>query len=119
MRTAIDVTLAKPGWTQAQLEDMAERVRRRIDTAERMIDGLLTLAVSDQGAASSETSIFEPFRRLAGRTASPGGVGLGLSIVRSVSTAHDARLDARPMDGGGLEVFIALRAAAGSGAMVG
>jgi signal transduction histidine kinase len=206
MRTAIDVTLAKPGRTQAQLEDMAERVRRRIEVAEGMIDGLLTLAVSDQGAASREfldlsalsgdaltmaapgiarlgltvltelgpaptagdpmllermvwnlvdnavrhnepggwirvttgvvsagtgpeqvflriansgaavpaesaTAIFEPFRRLAGRTGSQDGVGLGLSIVRSVSAAHDARLDARPMDGGGLEVFVALPAA--------
>jgi signal transduction histidine kinase len=219
MRTAIDVTLAKPGRTQAQLEEMAERVRRRIDAAERMIDGLLTLAVSDQGAASRELldlstlaadaldmaaqgverlgltvlaelgaaptagdpkllermvwnlvdnavrhnepggwirvttgvvstgvvstgsvstgsaptgtvqeqvfirvansgsavpaesvpAIFEPFRRLAGRTGNQDGVGLGLSIVRSVSTAHDARLDARPVDGGGLEVFVALR----------
>jgi K+-sensing histidine kinase KdpD len=60
-------------------------------------------------------AIFEPFRRLAGRTGSQDGVGLGLSIVRSVSTAHDARLDARPMDGGGLEVFVALRAAERSG----
>jgi signal transduction histidine kinase len=206
MRTAIDVTLAKPGRTQAQLEDMAERVRKHIEKAERMIDSLLTLAVSEQGAASRElldlsaladdalemaepgigrlgltvltelgpapiagdpkllermvwnlvdnavrhnepggwirvttgvesatagpqqvflriansgavvpaesvNAIFEPFRRLAARTGSQDGFGLGLSIVRSVSTAHDARLDARSMDGGGLEVLVALRAA--------
>ena len=221
MRTAIDVTLAKPGRTQAQLEDMAERVRARIETAERMVDGLLTLAVSDQGVVSREfldlsalvgdaldmassgierlgltvkaelgpaptagdenllarmvwnlvdnavrhneqdgwirvttgvvpagsvpadavpagavpagtgseqvflriansgpvlpaesvPAIFEPFRRLADRTGSQDGVGLGLSIVRSVSTAHGADLDASPMDDGGLEVFVALLAA--------
>ncbi len=52
MRTAIDVTLAKPGRTLDQLEDMAERVRRNVDRAERMIDGLLTLAASDQGAGA-------------------------------------------------------------------
>jgi len=207
MRTAIDVTLAKPGRTQAQLEDMAERVRRRIETAERMIDGLLTLAVSDQGAASYEFAdlsaladdalemaasgigrlgltvltelgpaptegdqkllermvwnlvdnavrhnepggwirvttgveanaagpelvflriansgaavpaesvpgILEPFRRVAGRTGSEDGVGLGLSIVRSVAAAHDAGLEVRPLADGGLEVCVTLPQAA-------
>jgi signal transduction histidine kinase len=207
MRTAIDVTLAKPGRTQAQLEDMAERVRRRIETAERMIDGLLTLAVSDQGAASHELAdlsaladdalemaasgigrlgltvltelgpaptegdqkllermvwnlvdnavrhnepggwirvttgvesnaarpalvflriansgapvpaesvpaILEPFRRVAGRTGSEDGVGLGLSIVRSVAAAHNAGLEVRPLADGGLEVCVTLPQAA-------
>jgi signal transduction histidine kinase len=54
MRTAIDVTLAKPARTPQQLEAMAVRVRRSIDRAEHMISALLTLAVSDQGPASSE-----------------------------------------------------------------
>ncbi len=53
MRTAIDVTLAKPGRTQRQLEDMAVRVRRSTEQAQRMIDALLTLAVSDQGQHQS------------------------------------------------------------------
>jgi signal transduction histidine kinase len=54
MRTAIDVTLAKPSRTQQQLEDMAVRVRRSIAASEDMIEALLTLTVSDQGTASSE-----------------------------------------------------------------
>jgi signal transduction histidine kinase len=54
MRTAIDVTLAKPSRTPQQLEDMAARVRLSIDRAENMIGALLTLAISDQGPASSE-----------------------------------------------------------------
>jgi signal transduction histidine kinase len=49
MRTAIDVTLAKPGRTPEQLEAMAVRVRRSVERAERMIEALLTLAVSDRG----------------------------------------------------------------------
>jgi signal transduction histidine kinase len=72
------------------------------------------LRIANSGAvvpADAVAAIFEPFRRLAGRTASQDGVGLGLSIVRSVSSAHEARLDARSIDGGGLEVFVALRAA--------
>ena len=54
MRTAIDVTLAKPSPSAQQLTDMAVRVRRSIDRAETMIDALLTLAVSDQGKLSTE-----------------------------------------------------------------
>jgi len=54
MRTAIDVTLAKPRPTEQQLKDMAVRVRRSIDRAEAMIGALLTLAAADQGHASSE-----------------------------------------------------------------
>lgn len=54
MRTAIDVTLAKPGRTQRQLEDMAVRVRRSIEQAQRMVDALLTLTVSEQGRHQAE-----------------------------------------------------------------
>jgi signal transduction histidine kinase len=54
MRTAIDVTLAKPSPTARQLTDMAVRVRRSVDRAEDMIEALLTLAVSDQGKLSAE-----------------------------------------------------------------
>ena len=54
MRTAIDVTLAKPARTAEQLETMAVRVRRSIDRAESMIDALLVLALSDQGPGSRE-----------------------------------------------------------------
>jgi signal transduction histidine kinase len=54
MRTAIDVTLAKPSPTPRQLTDMAARVRRSVDRAESMVEALLTLAVSDQGKLSTE-----------------------------------------------------------------
>jgi signal transduction histidine kinase len=54
MRTAIDVTLAKPSPTARQLTDIAVGVRRSIDRAESMIEAMLTLAVSDQGKLSTE-----------------------------------------------------------------
>jgi signal transduction histidine kinase len=54
MRTAIDVTLAKPGRTQAQLEAMAAEVRQAVDRAEALIEALLTLACSDRGAGPRE-----------------------------------------------------------------
>jgi signal transduction histidine kinase len=49
MRTAIDVTLAKPRRTPEQLETMATEVRQAADRAEALIEALLTLARSDRG----------------------------------------------------------------------
>jgi signal transduction histidine kinase len=191
MRTATDVTLAKPSPTTRQLTDMAVRVRRSIDRAETTVEALLTLAVSDQGKLSTEftdlatwaddaidaaapeierlnlkvdskldpaettgdpqllermiqnlvdnairhnepggwirlrtgssdaavyleiansgpfipddavPSLFEPFRRMEARTGIRDGVGLGLSIARSVVTAHRATVTARSQPAGG------------------
>ena len=198
MRTAIDVTLAKPAATTAQLEDMAVRVRRSVDRAESMVEALLTLAVSDQGTVSTEytdlatwaedaidaatpeidrldlrldakldpaettgdpqllermiwnlvdnavrhnerggwirlrtgtsdagvyleiansgpyipddavPSLFEPFRRMEARTTRRDGAGLGLSIARSVLSAHQATVSARSQPAGGLEICVVI-----------
>jgi len=198
MRTAIDVTLAKPAPSARQLTDMAMRVRRSIDKAQTMIEALLTLAVSDRGKLSTEQAdlatwaedaidtaapeierlnltveakldpaetagdpqllermitnlvgnavrhnesggwirlrtgsspgaayveianggpvipddkvagLFEPFRRMESRTGSSDGVGLGLSIVRSVATAHQATVTARSQPGGGLAISVVI-----------
>jgi signal transduction histidine kinase len=54
-------------------------------------------------------NIFEPFRRLrTPRTGSDKGVGLGLSIVRSVARAHGGRITALPREGGGLVMRVVL-----------
>jgi signal transduction histidine kinase len=59
--------------------------------------------------AESVPGLFEPFQRLtADRTNQGGGVGLGLSIVRSITAAHGGTLQARPRPGGGLIVEIDL-----------
>ncbi|MBD0692231.1 ATP-binding protein [Streptomyces sp. CBMA123] len=52
--------------------------------------------------------IFEPFRRVKGadRTRSDRGVGLGLSIVRSVVRAHGGTVEATPRAGGGLTMRV-------------
>ncbi|GAB7180629.1 HAMP domain-containing sensor histidine kinase [Kitasatospora sp. Ki12] len=52
--------------------------------------------------------IFEPFRRVKGadRTRSDKGVGLGLSIVRSVVRAHGGTVEATPRAGGGLTMRV-------------
>ena len=59
--------------------------------------------------AEAMPALFEPFRRLtADRTNQGGGAGLGLSIVRSITTAHGGSVRAQPRPGGGLIVEIDL-----------
>ena len=54
-------------------------------------------------------ALFEPFRRLGtDRTGSDRGAGLGLSIVRSVATAHGGHAGAHALAEGGLEVTVEL-----------
>jgi signal transduction histidine kinase len=49
-----------------------------------------------------------PFQRSgARRTGGDGGLGLGLSIVDAVATAHGARLTVTPRPGSGLDVTVA------------
>jgi signal transduction histidine kinase len=54
MRTAIEVTMAKPARTPEQLEAMAAKVARSTAQAEALIEALLTLAASEQAPASPE-----------------------------------------------------------------
>ena len=54
MRTAVDVTLAKPNRTPEQYEAMAVEVRQAVADAEALIDALLTLARSDRGPTGGE-----------------------------------------------------------------
>jgi signal transduction histidine kinase len=54
-------------------------------------------------------SLFKPFYRLgAERLVGGKGAGLGLSIVRSVATAHGGSVTAVPRPGGGLEITVTL-----------
>ncbi|NUP48528.1 MAG: HAMP domain-containing protein [Catenulispora sp.] len=53
--------------------------------------------------------LFEPFQRLEARRASmSGGLGLGLSIVQAIVTAHDGVVETVPRDGGGLVIRVRL-----------
>ncbi|MCW7947217.1 histidine kinase [Streptomyces hygroscopicus] len=54
-------------------------------------------------------NLFEPFTRLrTERTGSDKGVGLGLSIARSVARAHGGHITAQPREGGGLVMRVTL-----------
>ncbi|MDX3380139.1 sensor histidine kinase [Streptomyces sp. V2] len=74
--------------------------------------GQALLVVSNTGPvvpAYEIDNLFEPFRRLrTERTGSDKGVGLGLSIVRSVARAHGGHITAQPREGGGLVMRVTL-----------
>ncbi|MER5481185.1 HAMP domain-containing sensor histidine kinase [Streptomyces sp. NPDC002734] len=74
--------------------------------------GQAVLVVSNTGPvvpAYEIDNLFEPFRRLrTERTGSDKGVGLGLSIVRSVARAHGGHITAVPREGGGLVMRVTL-----------
>lgn len=53
-------------------------------------------------------ALFEPFRRMGGATTTSGGSGLGLSIVRSIVTAHGGILRPAARTDGGLAIEVDL-----------
>ena len=73
----------------------------------------LTVANGGEHIPADEvTGLFEPFRRLSGRTGPRPGSGLGLSIVASVARAHGGHAEAHAGPDGGLDVQITLPATA-------
>lgn len=67
-------------------------------------DGYCTLTVRDNGPTLSE----ENFQRLtqASESTSPGGLGLGLGIVRSIADAHSANIHIRQLKPRGIAVKV-------------
>ena len=85
MRTAIDVTLAKPTRTPAQLEAMAAEVRHAADRAEALIEALLTLARSDRGQGPRSAVDLAVFAEDALDAAAPA--------IRAMSITVDSALE--------------------------
>jgi len=71
--------------------------------------GIAEITVSNGGEhipADQVPGLFEPFRRLSGRTGKQPGSGLGLSIVASVANAHGGHAEAHATPDGGLDVQV-------------
>ncbi|MFD5749632.1 sensor histidine kinase [Streptomyces sp. NPDC127033] len=83
-----------------------------VEVSTELQQGQAVLVVSNTGPvvpAYEIDNLFEPFRRLrTERTGSDKGVGLGLSIARSVARAHGGRIAAEPREGGGLVMRVTL-----------
>ncbi|MFE9023605.1 sensor histidine kinase [Streptomyces sp. NPDC007808] len=97
VQNAVRYNIAEGGWVEVTTEAQ---------------HGQAVLVVSNTGPvvpAYEIDNLFEPFRRLrTERTGSDKGVGLGLSIVRSVARAHGGHISAQPREGGGLVMRVAL-----------
>jgi signal transduction histidine kinase len=74
-------------------------------------DGVFSVANTGPIVAPEDVpGLFEPFRRGSGeRLDHGGGVGLGLTIARSIVAAHTAAIHAQPNPDGGLLVSVRLR----------
>ncbi|MFJ4966325.1 Signal transduction histidine-protein kinase/phosphatase MprB [Streptomyces sp. ADI96-02] len=97
VQNAVRYNVAEGGWVEVTTEPRP---------------GHALLVVSNTGPvvpAYEIDNLFEPFRRLrTERTGSDKGVGLGLSIARSVARAHGGRIIAEPREGGGLVMRVTL-----------
>jgi signal transduction histidine kinase len=85
------------GWIRVVTETDTASVRLIVDTGGRVLDERLV------------RDLAQPFRRIgADRTGSDNGVGLGLSIVAAIATAHHGILDLQARESGGLRVIVTL-----------
>ena len=83
-----------------------------LDVRTDVRDGRATLTVVNGGEPidpAHAVTLTDPFRRL---DRVSGGLGLGLSIVRSVVDVHGGSLELRAPESGGLEVLVTLAPAA-------
>ncbi|MEU9453165.1 HAMP domain-containing sensor histidine kinase [Streptomyces sp. NPDC048277] len=97
LQNAVRYNVPEDGWVEVDTE---------------IQHGQAVLSVANTGPvvpAYEIDNLFEPFRRLrTERTGSDKGVGLGLSIVRSVARAHGGHIAAQPREGGGLVMRVTL-----------
>jgi signal transduction histidine kinase len=91
----------RKGWVRVVTEIDGTSARLIVETGGRILD------------ERQVRDLARPFRRIgAERTGSDNGVGLGLSIVAAVATAHHGALELQARNGGGLRVAVTLPAAA-------
>jgi signal transduction histidine kinase len=91
--------------------------RGRVEVATEARDRRAVLTITNTGpvvAARDVERLRQPFQRAGGDRISNGdGVGLGLSIVQAIATAHHATLTLTPRPAGGLQIEVSFPSRAG------
>jgi hypothetical protein len=67
------------------------------------------LTIENTGSAIPPTEItrlFQPFQQLSSQATTTGGLGLGLTLTKSIADAHHAVVKADARSGGGLRVQV-------------
>jgi signal transduction histidine kinase len=93
MRTAVDVVLAKPEPTRAELIGMGRDVRAAVDHAQALIEALLTLARSDRGQFAREPVDLATVAEDAIDAAAPGAARLHTSLAPAPTTGDPLLLE--------------------------
>jgi PAS domain S-box-containing protein len=97
------------------IEAMTGGERRELEVRTTLVnDHTIDIAIADSGPGLAEpvaNHLFEPFI-----STKPGGMGLGLSICRSIVEAHGGRLRGEPNPGGGTIFRFTLTAVPSTGA---
>jgi signal transduction histidine kinase len=91
--------------------DSEPDVRLCIAAAEARAPGRVLFWVEDRGPgvpAELRERIFEPFYRLPGASEREGGVGLGLSLVRTIVERHGGQVRCEDRPGGGARFVVEL-----------
>jgi two-component system, OmpR family, sensor kinase len=105
----------KPLVVQGVAKLLRRAVRNLLENARRYSNGPVTVELVREGAnavvrvrdrgpgvpPAERERIFEPFYRLAGASERHGGVGLGLSLVRSITQRHRGSVSCEDQPGGG------------------
>jgi signal transduction histidine kinase len=88
----------------------------RIEVETGTMNGQAVLSIANSGPVvppGELDRLFQPFQRLAadGDSGQEDGLGLGLSIVQAIATAHDATLTSRARPEGGLAIEVSFPSA--------
>jgi two-component system OmpR family sensor kinase len=124
--SSVDAALLQPATVSGDRSALERLMQNLIDNAVKYAGGAelsvrqtidrARLTVVDRGPGIPDAELdrmFEPFeRRDPSRSRSTGGIGLGLTIARSIAVAHGGSIVAANRPGGGLSVTVDLPLAA-------